>query len=153
MRRRMWRRSGELGRRTWGQQPQRYCLLVRLLKHQARIKALVLLLVCMWMCPLSSCTRLRPASSNLLILGLPLHRPHRPVYPVPLPLPGNLCRLRAALNSTQGGPAGEPFFPLGLTPASADPSRHGSMLRGGRGAKRASSVLRRDSESGMASER
>ncbi|PSC68963.1 malate dehydrogenase [Micractinium conductrix] len=58
-------------------------------------------------------------------------------------------RLRAALNSTQGlGP--DAFFPLGLTPGSAP---GGSLATGRRGAKRASSVLRRDSEGGLMSEK
>ncbi|KAL4426043.1 hypothetical protein ABPG77_007839 [Micractinium sp. CCAP 211/92] len=59
-------------------------------------------------------------------------------------------RLRAALNSTQGA---EPFFPLGQTPASGGPG--GSLAAGGRGGRgrRASSLLRRDSESGVLSER
>ena len=70
--------------------------------------------------------------------------------------PPALRSLRAALNSTQGLGA-EPFFLPGATPASADPlasGGHGGAL-GGAGARgrRASSLLRRDSESGMASEK
>jgi hypothetical protein len=64
------------------------------------------------------------------------------------------CSLRAALNSTQG--AGDPFFmqQLGLTPASADPrAASGAATARGKRGKRGSSALRRDSESGVLSER
>lgn len=77
--------------------------------------------------------------------GLPAHVPTLALSAPPVPR-----RLRAALNSTQGL---EPFFPLGQTPASGGPG--GALLAGGRGArsKRASSLLRRDSESGVLSEK
>jgi hypothetical protein len=67
------------------------------------------------------------------------------------------CRLRAALNATQGL-GSDPFYlqQLGLTPGSAvlDPAGGGRGGMTARGTKRASSgLLRRDSESGMASEK
>lgn len=81
---------------------------------------------------------------------LPHHLCDPPSFPFFLPP----CSLRAALNSTHGGPGSDPFFQLGLTPASVDPTRAGSLPGGRRGTKRASGqLLRRDSESGMASEK
>lgn len=73
----------------------------------------------------------------------------QPLLPALIPLPLPRCSLRAALNSTQGLDA-NPFHlqQLGLTPASASSGR----AAGARG-KRGSSVLRRDSEGGVMSEK
>lgn len=65
------------------------------------------------------------------------------------------CRLRAALNSTQGFGTEPYFLPGGATPASLASGGRGGGAAGGvatRG-RRASSLLRRDSESGAASEK
>lgn len=86
----------------------------------------------------------RAHASLHLLMHPKLCEVQRSVPPSPLPP----CRLRAALNSTQGT---DPLFlqHLGATPASAEPARPGSRL----GSKRASVGLRRDSESGALSDR